>query len=113
MSCNGELQTQQLLSMAGQPAVMSWRECSGLISTLSPSYNLPCPCIIPFPLSLTLRMKPFFFLRYEELGQRDREMKTSAGAGGEVAKGGQHLFWHVALRTSHVFAGFVCQHMPG
>lgn len=29
-------------------------------------------------------------------------MKTSAGAGGEVVKGGQHLFWHVALRASHV-----------
>lgn len=42
------------------------------------------------------------FLDLEAGANRLREMKTSAGTGGEVAKGGQHLFWHVALQASHV-----------
>lgn len=42
------------------------------------------------------------FLDLEAEANRLREMKTSAGTDKEVAIGGQHLFWHVALRASHV-----------
>ncbi|KAL7848889.1 hypothetical protein SRHO_G00205120 [Serrasalmus rhombeus] len=70
------LQTQQLLSSAGQLAVRSWRECSSLIGSLStacwPRSPTPNPSIHVFTLPSLISTQDGTFYSVEEPGQGKR-----------------------------------------
>ncbi|KAL7831909.1 hypothetical protein AOLI_G00294570 [Acnodon oligacanthus] len=79
----GGLQTQQLLSSAGQLAVRSWRERSSLIGALStacwPRSPTPNPSVHVFTRPSLISTQDGTFYSLEEPGQGEREMKMSAG----------------------------------